>query len=480
MAQIEEYFSVQIFFIILRETLETAIIISVLLSFINQRSHKHGSQSQNIAVSSSSPSTSSPGSVDPADEPLPSSSTTVTPGQTSHLEKVHRKLKLQVWVGALLGLFICFVIGMVFTLMFYFVGQDYWAYTERVWEGVFCILSSVIITVMGIGLLRINKVMKIKWWIKLGDAYNNEEYAEDEEAEGEEEIAKLGDDDVMYEDSMANYGGTRSSLESNTVEENIPLTGTPATPATARTTTTKKNTPRKQGFTKKYYLAILPLVTTLREGLEAVVFIGGSAMTSTVFSIIVSVVCGIAFGSLIGYLLYQGGNKLSLQYFLICSTCFLYMVSAGLISRGVWFMELERYVRACGGMDVSETGSGPGSYDIATSVWHVNCCNGLTDGWWMVLNAIVGWTNSATYGSVISYMAYWLLVIVWLKVKLYEEREGVLPWIPVRWQLKRIRKKIRLYELRTRQQEQQEQQRGGSGSGIGNELPELQGLLQQD
>ena len=109
---------------------------------------------------------------------------------------------------------------------------------------------------------------------------------------------------------MANYGGTRSSSESNTVEENIPLTGTPATPATARTTTTKKNTPRKQGFTKKYYLAILPLVTTLREGLEAVVFIGGSAMTSTVFSIIVSVVCGIAFGSLIGYLLYQGEQTL--------------------------------------------------------------------------------------------------------------------------------------------------------------------------
>ena len=34
---------------------------------------------------------------------------------------------------------------------------------------------------------------------------------------------------------------------------------------------------------------------------------------------------------------------------------------------------------------MSETGSGPGSYDIVKSVWHVNCCNGLTDGWWMVL-----------------------------------------------------------------------------------------------
>lgn len=483
MAQIEEYFSVQIFFIILRETLETAIIISVLLSFINQRSHRHA---KSLAQQGPSPT---------EEEQLPSNSTSVVPSDhKSHLEKVHQKLKLQVWIGALLGLFICFVIGVVFTLLFYFVGQDYWAYTERVWEGVFCILSSVIITVMGIGLLRINKVMKIKWWIKLGDAYNNDQYEQDEEAEGEEEIAKLGDD-VIYEDSIANYGGTRSSSESNIADESIPLTSSSLAPAPASATASAnspppvtKKTASKQSFTKKYYLAILPLITTLREGLEAVVFIGGSAMTSTLFSIVVSVICGIAFGSLIGYLLYQGGNKLSLQYFLICSTCFLYIVSAGLISRGVWFLELERYVRACGGLDVSETGSGPGSYDIATSVWHVNCCNGLTDGWWMVLNAIVGWTNSATYGSVISYMVYWLLVIVWLKIKLYEEREGVLPWIPVKWQLNRIRKKIRLYELRNnqqllqqQQQEQEQQEQGGEDAERiidGGEGQESQGLLQ--
>ncbi|RCK62919.1 Iron transporter FTH1 [Candida viswanathii] len=459
MAQLEEYFSVQVFFIILRETLETAIIISVLLSFINQRSHKQDQQHSSTV------------------EPQTSSSATVTSESQTHLEQVNGKLKLQVWVGALLGLSICFVIGLTFTVLFYVVGQDYWAYTERVWEGVFCILSSVIITIMGIGLLRINKVMKIKWWIKLGDAYNNEEYEEDEELEGEEEIARLGDDET-YEDSMANYGGTRSSSESNTVDEAIPLTvssGTPSTKTPRRPQPKKKK--KKQPFTKKYYLAILPLVTTLREGLEAVVFIGGSAMTSTPFSIVVSVVCGIALGSMIGYVLYQGGNKLSLQYFLICSTCFLYVVSAGLISRGVWFLELERYVRACGGMDVSETGSGPGSYDIATSVWHVNCCNGLTDGWWMVLNAIVGWTNSATYGSVASYMAYWVLVIVWLQVKLYEEREGVLPWIPVKWQLKRIRKKIRLYELRNAQQQEHARHEEELA---GTVLPESQGLLQQN
>ncbi|CCG20701.1 Fth2 iron transporter [Candida orthopsilosis Co 90-125] len=428
MFEIEDYFSIQIFFIILRETLESAIIISVLLSFINQRSHKSDANS------------------------TPSKSNT-------HLQQVQRKLKIQVWIGALLGLVICFLIGLIFILAFYFVGKDYWAYTERVWEGVFSILSSIIITVMGIGLLRINKVMKLKWWIKLGDAYNNEG-----DEEGEEEIAKLGDDDVLPDefsehdvnDRVNSYGENRSSSES----ESAPLTASSQVPVTSKKSPAK----RRQKFGKKYFLAILPLVTTLREGLEAVVFVGGIGVSSPPSSFPLSIACGLTLGALVGYTLYKGGNKLSLQYFLITSTCFLYIVSAGLMSRGVWFLELESFVRKCGGLDVSETGSGPGSYDIAKSVWHVNCCNGLTDGGWMVLNAIFGWTNSATYGSVTTYFAYWFFVIIWLNIKLYEEREGVLPLVPIKWQLKRIRKKIRLYELRNSQSlhtiEQSQQEEG--------------------
>lgn len=354
MFSLESFFSIQIFFIILRETLETAIIISVLLSFIDQ----------NNAQDKSS-------------------------------------LKLQVWVGAISGLSICLVIGLVFVSAFYYIGKDYWSYTERLWEGVFSLLSSVIITVMGLGLLRINKIMKVKWWVKLGDAYNTD-----------------GGD--------GGGGGGGSTSAEDRASETTPVAGT-------------------GGVRKKYFLAILPLVTTLREGLEAVVFIGGMGMSNPLSSLPLSIGSGVLLGSIIGYVLYKGGNKLSLQYFLILSTCFLYTVSAGLISRGVWFLELERYVRLCGGLDVSETGSGPGSYDISTSVWHVNCCNGLKDGWWMVFNAIFGWTNSATYGSVGIYLAYWIIVIAWLEGKLYEERNGYLPFIPLKYQLKRIKKRVRLY-----------------------------------
>ena len=473
MIKFEDYFSIQIFFIILRETLETAIIISVLLSFINQRSHKQHHQEEE-SLSANNENTTRPISTDPGSG------------------DINRKLKFQVWIGAILGLIICFIIGIIFVLIFYFVGQDYWSYTERVWEGVFSILSSVIITIMGIGLLRINKVMKLKWWIKLGDAYNynGQQQQQQQQQEEEEEIAALTDNDILFgsngngeeDEDRLNYGGTRSSSESNEIitnsnsngssgssnpgilnndnEESIPLTvSSNFTPSNNKHKSIPKKSkhPHRQSFNKKYFLAILPLVTTLREGLEAVVFIGGSAMSSSPNSIPLSVIGGISMGSIIGYFLYQGGNKLSLQYFLIFSTCFLYIVSAGLMSRGIWFLELEQFVRQCNGLDISETGSGPGSYDIAKSVWHVNCCNGLTDGWWMVFNAIFGWTNSATYGSVLSYMIYWGVVIIWLKIKLYEERHGILPLVPLKWQLKRIKKRIRLYELRKNHQQEQQQ-----------------------
>ena len=373
-----KYFSIQIFFIILRETLETAIIISVLLSFINKREPEDDSE------------------------------------QSQHIKSINKKLRLQVWLGAICGLLVCFLIGLVFIGFFYFVETDLWSYTERLWEGVFSLLSSVVITMMGVGLLRINKVMKIKWWIKLGSAYHSEEPQK-------LDVSQILEADPLEADAVAEEGLTRALLGLKKPQES---------------------------FSQRYFLAILPFVTTLREGLEAVVFIGGIGMSQPPSSLPLAVLAGLLLGSAIGLSLYKGGNKLSLQYFLIFSTCFLYMVSAGLMSRGVWFLELETYVRKCGGLDVSETGSGPGSYDVANTIWHVNCCNGLTDGWWMVANAIVGWTNTATYGSVFSYLAYWLSVSFWLRLRLYDERHGVLPFIPIKWQLNRIRKKLHIYDAR--------------------------------
>jgi high-affinity iron transporter len=41
------------------------------------------------------------------------------------------------------------------------------------------------------------------------------------------------------------------------------------------------------------------------------------------------------------------------------------------------------------------------------------CCSPLDngDGGWGIFNSLFGWQNSATYGSVISYNLYWVVVI---------------------------------------------------------------------
>lgn len=72
------------------------------------------------------------------------------------------------------------------------------------------------------------------------------------------------------------------------------------------------------------------------------------------------------------------------------------------------------------GADVDDTGAagdGPGSYDVRGNVWHLDCCNPEnnfdSDGWTM-FNAIFGWTNSASVGTVLGYVFYWFAAIVCL------------------------------------------------------------------
>jgi high-affinity iron transporter len=61
----------------------------------------------------------------------------------------------------------------------------------------------------------------------------------------------------------------------------------------------------------------------------------------------------------------------------------------------------------------------------------LQCCNpesnGNGGGGWGVFNAILGWTNSATYGSVISYNLYWIVVMIGFFSMRYQEVKGHWP-----------------------------------------------------
>lgn len=320
MAQV---FNVQVFFVCFRECLEAVIVVSVLLAFLKQ------------------------GLGGASDDPI-----------------VYKRLLKQVWFGAFGGLVLCIILGCAFIGAFYSLKNDVWLKLEDLWEGIFCMIATILITFMGLAMLRINK-MKEKWRVKLAQA-------------------------LLAENKGRRWLGFGE-------------------------------------YAKKYAMFILPFVTVLREGLEAIVFIGGVGLNSPALAFPIPVIVGLLAGVLCGVALYYSGSTMSLQVFLVISTIILYLISAGLFSRGVWFFETYVYNKKAGG-DALELGLGPGSYDITKSVWHVNCCNPEIDHGWDVFNALFGWQNLATYGSVISYNVYWIFVVAVIALMWYEERKGHLPF----------------------------------------------------
>jgi len=190
-----------VFFICLRESLETSIIVSVLLSFLKQT----------LTSESDAP--------------------------------VYRKLVRQVWLGVLLGVAICLLIGGTMVYLFYHFESDLFSQYEYIWEGVFGVIASIIITVVGAALLRISK-MRDKWRVKIAAAME----ANNSDGSNPKGLRFLGE---------------------------------------------------------KYAMFLLPFVTVLREGIEGVVFIIGAGLGLPPSSFPLAVACGLGAGAVIGYLLYR-------------------------------------------------------------------------------------------------------------------------------------------------------------------------------
>lgn len=129
---------------------------------------------------------------------------------------------------------------------FYGFGKDHFAGTEDIWEGVFSLIASVIITIMGAALLRVSKLQE-KWRVKLAQAMETED----------------------------------------------------------RTTGKHHGKWSFKKWAEKYAMFILPFITVLREGLEAVVFIGGVSLSFPATAFPLPVVTGLLAGIVVGYLIYR-------------------------------------------------------------------------------------------------------------------------------------------------------------------------------
>jgi len=169
-----------------------------------------------------------------------------------------------------------------------------------------------------------------------------------------------------------------------------------------------------EGRGSKWALFLLPFITVLREGLEAVIFAGGVSLTAPAASIPPAVVAGIICGIAISFLIYGSTSRLTLHVFLVLSTAVLLLIGAGLFSSACGYFQL--YVFNHGvGSDVSETGDGPGSFDVRGNVWHLTYGNpdggSNRGGGWGIFHSILGWTNNATLGTILCYVFYWIFVV---------------------------------------------------------------------
>ena len=67
----------------------------------------------------------------------------------------------------------------------------------------------------------------------------------------------------------------------------------------------------KGSVTGKWVLFFLPLITVLREGMEAVVFVGGVSLGQPATSIPIATIVGIICGLIIGYFIYAFASRTS-------------------------------------------------------------------------------------------------------------------------------------------------------------------------
>eukprot|EP00245_Coleochaete_scutata_P006799 TRINITY_DN21583_c0_g1_i1.p1 TRINITY_DN21583_c0_g1~~TRINITY_DN21583_c0_g1_i1.p1 ORF type:complete len:322 (+),score=74.49 TRINITY_DN21583_c0_g1_i1:140-1105(+) len=116
-----QYFSVTAMFIMFREVLEAAVIISVLLQLLS----KIG--------------------ADP-------------------------KFKKQVWCGAGLGFLLSVIVGVIFVAIFYTLEKEVFeGHGEQIFEGVIMMIAVVMITVLAFGMLKMMEMEK-RWHAKLSSA----------------------------------------------------------------------------------------------------------------------------------------------------------------------------------------------------------------------------------------------------------------------------------------------------------------------
>ena len=114
------------------------------------------------------------------------------------------------------------------------------------------------------------------------------------------------------------------------------------------------------GRAGRWILFVLPFITVLREGLEAVVFVGGVSLGQPATSIPIAAIVGLICGPLVGLFIYFFASRSAISTFLIVMTILISLIGAGLFSKAVGGFQENVYNNLLG-QDVEDAGGGGGN-----------------------------------------------------------------------------------------------------------------------
>lgn len=409
-------FAPTIFFIAFREALEAALVIGILSGMLERIVDVHktpqNEQEEQEAV---------------------------------RQRQLIRKLRRYIFFGALSGLAIAFVIGAAFLAVFYTQTTDLYGRSEELWEGIFNLIAVLLITPMSLAILRADR-SRAKWRRKLARAFAGLENPAKSEEEIKSTTTNSDEGHLQRESSQKSNQPAENSQENKGAETGQSPTSEIEAPHLLQNRSAPTSSPAVEKSSKmgiKQWIRVvrrpfegeargataifvIPFITTLREGLEGVVFIGGVSLGLPASSIPLPAIVGLFAGLLCGYVVFRAGSFSKVKIFLVASTAALLVIAAGMISRAIYYLQFYRYVQKVGDA-AAESGNGPASYDALNYIWHLDCCNpeDVTNNGgsgWSVLNSLVGWNNTANIGSVLVYILYWFAIILYLVYSMVDDK----------------------------------------------------------
>ncbi|KAJ3403512.1 high-affinity iron permease [Chytriomyces hyalinus] len=359
-------FSIPAFFVVLRASIEGSIVMGILLSFVH----------------------------------------TVFKDDL----ELRRRLSRIVWLGFFGGIFGSCLAAAVLLDVWYKHDTFLWALVEDLWEAIMSLLTAFLLTALGIAFLKAD-TLAVTWEIPSSATKPTETVS----LEIKPSFYPPRVSDTTLLEAIMSEGP--SHPDDIHVEQDFS--------ATSRSESTHEVKVRAPHSFSRVLLFWVPFVTTLREALDGVIFIGRIAAVESNSHIPAAFLAGFVCGCAIGFCIFQSGNSVKLHSFFFAASVTNFYIGAGMFSKAVHYFELYVWLSS---VNESRIRKGP-YYNTFTSAWNLKCCDPHDTRYfqWQLFAAVFGWTNSATFGSLAAYIVYWLLVSgILVGVKMWDRRRAQL------------------------------------------------------